>query len=760
MAYTFSSLSPADFEDLARELIGKELRVRFEAFCPGPDGGIDGRHAQANKTTILQCKHYAGSSFSSLKTAITRELESIRKLSPTRYILATSRPLTPANKKQLAAILGPHLKSESDIFGPDDLNALLRIHSDIERQHIKLWLSGSAVLERVVRAAAYSFTAISRKDIESKVRVYAENPSFAAARDMLEQNRVLIVSGPPGVGKTTLAEMLTYAFIGQEWELVAIRSLEDGFAAIVDARKQIFLFDDFLGKVSLDVRALSAKDSDLVKFIKRVQGSPNARFILTTRAYIFEEARRVSEYLSDGRLDVMKYVLDVGIYTRRIKARILYNHLYVHNTPKEHIRALLNAPDTLPSIIDHRNYNPRIIEWMTDEINVGAIAPEEYPATFLQTLENPARIWDTAFRTHIPVKCQHLLFALFFCSEYGASIEDLKDAYEPVHKGLSHRFGHTHDAKDFSEALRILEGSFVRISNGKVSFINPSVRDYLTDYLKDFSLLCELAPFAQSAQWSRELWKQFLLLENATEEQNVVFIRKLENVAVNLMQFPVWKRDPQEQNALRLADLSLSHRIDLLLEWYSRSNDARVAAAISRVSDIAPNKFSYWLDGQRITQTIHRLRKEAKNGSLDYDRLIDGLESALISMIEDGIPPDDLLKLSDTIDEDRSDFSQDVLDAFEKAVELGIDEAETFSADIDSEAELEEQIRSLRELGNRVGIATSRVLAAVSVLRGRIAEVQEQTPEEEAPSFPSTPTSAKDAFDNSAIVNLFSPLAG
>ena len=34
MTYSLASLSPADFEDLARDLLGLELACRFEAFGP------------------------------------------------------------------------------------------------------------------------------------------------------------------------------------------------------------------------------------------------------------------------------------------------------------------------------------------------------------------------------------------------------------------------------------------------------------------------------------------------------------------------------------------------------------------------------------------------------------------------------------------------------------------------------------------------------------------------------------------------------
>jgi hypothetical protein len=58
MSYNFSNLSPADFEDLVRDLVGQELGIRFESFGAGSDGGVDGRHATGEKSTVLQAKHY------------------------------------------------------------------------------------------------------------------------------------------------------------------------------------------------------------------------------------------------------------------------------------------------------------------------------------------------------------------------------------------------------------------------------------------------------------------------------------------------------------------------------------------------------------------------------------------------------------------------------------------------------------------------------------------------------------------------------
>ena len=65
-----------------------------------------------------------------------REQASITKLAPARYVLATSCPLTPPNKSELAELIGPSLLSEADILGPGDLNALLRKYPEIVKSHI------------------------------------------------------------------------------------------------------------------------------------------------------------------------------------------------------------------------------------------------------------------------------------------------------------------------------------------------------------------------------------------------------------------------------------------------------------------------------------------------------------------------------------------------------------------------------------------------------------------------------------------------
>jgi DNA polymerase III delta prime subunit len=759
MPYDFAGLSPADFEDLVRDLVGRELGMRFEAFAAGPDGGMDGRHAMADKATILQAKHYIGSSYATLKSKMKRERASIDRLAPARYILTTSRALSARNKHELAEIIGPALRSEADIFGPGDLNALLRKYPDVEKAHLKLWLTGFAILERVIRSAAYTLNKITREEIETKVRVYAPNPSFNEAWDTLEAHHVVIISGPPGVGKTTLAEMLCYAYIAEGWELIAIRSLDDGLASIDDSKKQIFFFDDFLGKVALDQRALAHTDSDLTRFIKRVRASPNARFILTTRAYIFEEARRVSEHLADRRVGISRYILDVGVYTRRIKARILYNHLIIAATPKSHIAALVKS-DRIPKIVDHKNYNPRIIEWMTDITHIESLKPDSYPVAFIDALTHPGRLWDIAFRTHISKQCQHLLFALFFSSEYGVSIENLRVAYEGLHPYLSAKYSEPHDPKDFEEALHILEGSFITIAGKHVRFINPSLRDYLTEYLNMIALLRDFAAAARQAEWGRAVWQHGERLK-VSDDALKAFALMFVDVAAEFVRLPIWERvEVSGGYAMSPTGLSNTDRIELLLDWWEATHDERFAdLALALAHAPVEGGLDSWRDGKDSVELLGKLRDGDYFSELPCaTELADGLEEALLHMIDQGMPIDELENISYATEEWRYYLGDRIGDAVAEAIRIEINEVGSIVADIDSESTLTGHIETLQKLATRAAIPPQIVEKAVDRVKERIREVEEEALEPKSPSFRAGSAAERDAFDDIALKTLFQPL--
>lgn len=756
MSYDFKTLSSADFEDLARDLVGAELGIRFEGFGPGPDGGIDGRHSRAGEHIVLQAKHKAGSNFSSLKSVMKRERRAIDRLEPSRYLLATSQPLTPNSTAKLSEVIGPALKATADIYGHTALNDLIRKFPKIERAHIKLWLSSAAVLKRVVNSAVFSHTVASQEEMYEKLSVYAQNPSFAISRDILEKHHVLIVSGPPGVGKTTLAQMLAYAYVGDEWEFIAIRNLDDGFGEIEDSKKQIFFFDDFLGKIRLDRSALASKDAELAQFLRRVQRSKNARFILTTRAYIYEEARRVSENIGDRRLDISKYVLDVSIYTRRVRARILYNHLVASSVPVAHIVALTEG-DALPQIIDHKHYNPRIIEWVTDPVLVQDVPPDDFVRHFLHNLDHPTEIWDKAFREHIPQKAQHLLIYLFFCSEWGEPLDDLRTGFERLHSRLCSKFNLPSAPTDFEDAIKLLEGSFIHLQGSTVSYINPSVRDYLNSYLNDASLLAELANASVRANWAQSVWEHYRDLSSEPSISPREFTENFDAVGQRFKDLPSWRSLPGEPNVRSPFDLSLTERCKLLAEWEVSSGCGKFSSSLIGVVSSSRDRFSGWRDGTRLPDLIVSLRSGAASKFDGAIEVAGKLEDKLIEILEDGsCACDDLESIRGDIEIGGDNISEEVLEVLGQVIENEVEAAGDIVGQFDSAAELQDHSEHLISLAEWAGIDPS---PAISKIQERFDELRNSDDEPSTASFPSGPVRASDNFDDKELISMFEDLA-
>lgn len=145
--YDFTALSPIDFEILVRDLLQQERKIRLESFKPGKDSGIDFRYCRTrHRKLIVQCKHYAQSSFSALYSEMKAELGKVKRLNPRSYVLATSLPLNERQKAKLEALLAPFVQRPGDIYGKEDINNLLGQFENIERRTFKLWMSSVPAL--------------------------------------------------------------------------------------------------------------------------------------------------------------------------------------------------------------------------------------------------------------------------------------------------------------------------------------------------------------------------------------------------------------------------------------------------------------------------------------------------------------------------------------------------------------------------------------------------------------------------------------
>jgi hypothetical protein len=487
--YDFRSLSSYDFALLARDLLQVHLGVRLESFSAGPDSGIDFRYMHDDDHLIVQCKHYVESGFAALASILRRsERKKIDDLAPSRYVLATSVPLTPMRKDEILEILGPHCLEPGDIYGREDLNNLLTQHDRIERDHFKLWLTSETVLRRVLDAGIFSDSEAHLDRVRARLRRYVQNPSFERARTLLHRSHYCIIAGIPGIGKTTLAEVLLADLVDRQgFEAFRIAHHLDEIRPLKNSkRKQVFYFDDFLGKTALE-KLEKNEDQRLVELIEEVASNENWRFILTTREYILNSAKFRYEAFAHPQVDFTLCVIKLDDYTRPIRARILYNHIYFSEMPKTHKLSLLRDKN-YEQVLRHRNYNPRVIEYMTQSQHASTVAPSLYLNEFIANLDHPTRIWDHAFRYQISEAARHLLLVLSTMPNE-VLLEDLETAFWMFYRFRQARFGFSTASGDWNDALKQLDGNFLVTERYGwtifVSMHNPSVRDFLEDFLSN-----------------------------------------------------------------------------------------------------------------------------------------------------------------------------------------------------------------------------------------------------------------------------------
>lgn len=485
--HDFRTLSPIDFEALVRDLLQEELALTLESFKAGKDLGIDFRFAtDKDNTLVIQCKHYVQSGFATLlRDLVSKELAQITALRPHRYIVATSVPLSPVQKNKITNALSPYVRSSADVFGQDDLNNLLGKFPSIERHTIKLWLTSLPILEEVLHAGVHNMSREELSRIKEHATLYVQNESFDEAARIMDEHNFCIIAGIPGIGKTILAEMLTLHYSRAGYEVVKVsEDMAEAWKLVQPETRRVFYYDDFLGQNTFLDKLNKNEDQRIIDFIRAVRKSIGVKLIMTTREYILQQAYQQYEKLDREGFTAEKCVIDLAKYTRVNRAKILFNHVYFSALPARHRAYLLQDRGYL-AIIDHPNYNPRIVQLLTDYARLREVAPREYMTLFMRSMNNPLLIWQHAFTNHLSQAARNLLLVLGSMPNE-AFLSDVEIAYQAYNRAYAKHCGTAIGPQDLREALKELDGDFLEYerdgANILVGYQNPSVRDFVHQY--------------------------------------------------------------------------------------------------------------------------------------------------------------------------------------------------------------------------------------------------------------------------------------
>ena len=490
--YTFQTLNDKEFEELCRDLLSKELGVELQSFKKGKDGGIDLRYStDKNNGVVVQVKHYIETPKTKLFSILKKEeLPNVIDLNPSRYIIATSKALLPQDVDKIKLIFGNHIKSAQDIYHFDTLNSLISKYKDIEVKHYKLWLSSINILKNILHNSSNVKTELHLSTIEKKIKLYVPIEKHKKAFQLLKDEKIVLITGPPGVGKSTLADILIFSFLrNKDYELIVVDSnLEEALDVIslAEEKKQVIYFDDFLGS---NILQLHNSENSLVRFINRIKNLPNKYLIITSRTTILNQAIRQYEKLSRIKNKELKeFEIRLESYSKIEKAKILYNHIFFCKINDSHKQELFKDKNYL-KIIEHRNFNPRLIEYITTSTSIPSDS-SDYLNFITKSLNNPKEIWEHSYKEQLSNE-DRLLLGCLFTLNGKANLEVLENAYDERIKYEISTNGYMRKEDSFNSSLKELEKGYLEIKRAasfdslNITFKNPSISDFLFSYFKN-----------------------------------------------------------------------------------------------------------------------------------------------------------------------------------------------------------------------------------------------------------------------------------
>lgn len=485
--YDFSNLSPLDFEHLVADLMSAEMNVRFKYYKAGADGGIDTQAYVGKKRIVIQAKRYIESKFSDLLKICKEEAEKWSRRSdiPDEFWLATTLPLLPQQAADLANLFTSMPIDESKVLGLHDIEGLLKTHTNVARSHVKLWLGNTDILDRIIHSGVTEYSDFERQEINETASTYVTHRGFDNGLRMLTENGSLVISGPPGIGKTTMAHMLALDHTLHGWEVMFVQEDFEAGDAVKSDQKRLIFFDDFLGQITLTNDSIRHSDSRINNLISRATKDPNLRFMMTSRDYILEDAHQKSEKLNKETFKNRKYVLQLKDYSKLQRAHILYNHLYAAGLAKGTLEEVI-VSKAYKEIIDHPNFTPRLIETMTTRYT-GHNSASSYVKEFLDLLDNPERQWSIPYDEHFRPSDRLLLIAhSFFSSRRRGSptLQQLKITFLDLRGRLGFEISSPQARNEFRKALVRMDGGLIQISDGCVRSTNPGATEFMQGRLE------------------------------------------------------------------------------------------------------------------------------------------------------------------------------------------------------------------------------------------------------------------------------------
>jgi len=345
--YELHKLGWRAFQDLCAVVLQETLGQTFTAFADTNDAGQDGAFhglwaapgdqvvteledfATTAMPVVVQCKFSVEPSGTLSPGDLTDELAKIEALHARGlcdgYMVLTNLRVTGRTQAWFAEEVRKRGPKVAAILPGGWICTQIEMNWNLRRYVPRVYGLGdltSILDERRMRQARALLTSLTRE-----LETFVPTGAYRGASDAITEHGFVLLLGEPASGKSTIAAMLCMTAL-DNWQCDVMRV--DGPDELLahwnpDDPRQMFWVDDAFGSIRHEPHLTDAWVRRMPEVMAAVDHG--ARVLMTSRDYIYREARpRMKEY-AFPRLKEHQVVIDITALSLSEKEQMLYNHL-------------------------------------------------------------------------------------------------------------------------------------------------------------------------------------------------------------------------------------------------------------------------------------------------------------------------------------------------------------------------------------------------------------------------------------------------
>lgn len=398
--YEIHRLGWKAFQDLCIALVEERLQRPVQTFLPTNDAGRDGAFlgswdAIDAKESTIQCKFTSESKSNLSLSMLADELPKAQRLAAMGlaqdYIILTNHTVTGASEAIIKTAFQSVGVGRCRVFHRDWILGRIKESSRLRMMVPRLY--GLIDISAVLDGRAYQQAQLILSEMGDNLQKLVVTEAHRKSVRAISQYNFVLLLGAPAAGKSTIGASLAVG-AGDIWKLGTIKSTspEHLQAHLDPAGGQFIWIDDAWGSTQYQ----RGRAEGWNQIFPLMQGAMKrgTRFLITSRDYIWQEARKDLKIQALPVLGKSQVVINVHQLTTEEKARILYNHLKMGDQTEEY--RLLVRP-VLPSLAKRVDFLPESARRLgtrifTEQLYVNYVGLHEFfekPMEFLkQTIEN------------------------------------------------------------------------------------------------------------------------------------------------------------------------------------------------------------------------------------------------------------------------------------------------------------------------------------------------------------------------------------